>query len=160
VLLVKLSFVLAAALFTQGCVGIVTRGMETRKFEPPMVAALSATYNVGSSTEAWGEPRVESPTSMWIKDHWGQPAHIRVSNSPSQQELWTYRFERKWCGLLAWVVVPIPLVLPLGQERVVFQVEDGRVIKAEVTTLGGYEAVAGCWGPEGPGLFARADHWR
>ena len=147
--LLKLTSVLAASLFIQGCVGIVTRGMETQTFEPAMGARMPATFAVGSRSEIGNEPRIENPTSLWLKQHWGEPPHVKRVTTATQGELWTYSFDRKWCGAMPCIVVPIPLLLPIGRERVVFHVREGRVAKADVTTIGGYQAVAG-WGPEGP----------
>src|SRR5258708_31638165 len=52
--LLKLASVLAASLFIQRWVGIVTRGMETQTFAPAMVARMPATFAVGSRSEEIG----------------------------------------------------------------------------------------------------------
>lgn len=152
-----LTLALAAGFLTQGCVGIVTRGMETQTFEPAVVARMPATFAVSSNSENGKEPWIENPTSLWLKQHWGEPPHIKPVSTPAQGELWTYSFDRKWCGVIPYIVAPLPLLLPIGRERVVFHICEGRVAKADVITIGGYQAVAG-WGPEGP--LATSGRWR
>jgi hypothetical protein len=147
---VKLVSVIAATLLAQGCVGIVTRHMETKTFEPAIVAKKPATYSVGErSVESGNDPSNESPTSLWVKQSWGPPSQIKQVTRPTEDELWIYNFDHKWCGIMPCVIVPIPLLLPVGTERVIFHIREGRVTSAEVTTLGGYQAVAGI-GSDGP----------
>lgn len=152
--LFKLTSVLAISLFTQGCVGVVTRDMETQTFEPAMIAEMPATYSVEASGKTFGnDPWIENPTSLWVKQHWGQPSHIKQVTRPTEGELWTYNFDHKWCGVIPYIVIPIPLLLPVGRDRVVFHIQAGRVASADVTTIGGYQAVAGL-GPEGPSAIS------
>jgi len=147
--LLKITSVLATSILAQGCVGIVVRGIEGQTFEPARVAEMPAIYAVGSSPSIGKEPKTEDPTTVWLKEHWGQPSQVSRLTRPAQGELWTYDFGRKWCGVMPCIVVPIPLLLPIGRERVVFYIREGSVVKADVMTLGGYQAVAGL-GPEGP----------
>lgn len=158
IFLFKLLSALVATLLTQGCVGVVTRGMETQTFAPVMIARKPATYSVEASGRMSGnDPEIENPTSLWVRQHWGQPSHVKQVTRPIKGELWTYNFDHKWCGVMPCLVIPIPLLLPVGTERVVFQIQNGRVTTADVTTLCGYQAVAG-WGPEGP--MATSGRWK
>ena len=147
----KLTSVLAASVLAQGCVGIVLRGTEGQTFEPAWVAEKPAAHAVGSTPSRSSDRELgkEAPTTIWLSDHWGKPSHVKRVAKPAQIELWTYDFDRKWCGVLPCIVVPIPLLLPVGRERVVFHIRDGVVAKADVITLGGYQAIA-AFGPEGP----------
>ena len=152
---IKLQSVIAATLLTQGCVGIVTRHMETKTFEPAIVEKKPATYSVCQRSEESGS--VESPTGLWVKQSWGEPSKVRRVTRPTEDELWTYNFDHKWCGIMPCVIVPVPLLLPVGTERVIFHIREGRVASVDVTTLGGYQAVAG-FGPEGP--MAISGRWK
>jgi hypothetical protein len=147
-----LTAILAISLCAQGCVGVVTWGMKNQTFEPAMVLRKPS---VDAVSRAPGG-NTENPSALWLEAHWGQPSHTNQVTGPQQFELWTYNFGRRWCGIMPCIIVPIPLVLPVGRERVVFYIRDGRVTHAEVTKLGGYQIVAGL-GPEGP--FADSGPW-
>ena len=53
-------------------------------------------------------------------EYWGEPA-ARVSLAPDGSEAWTYRGGVAWRGVAIWVVVPIPLVVPVGHNEVTMQ---------------------------------------
>jgi len=146
ILLFKCTPILAVALFTQGCVGIVTRGMNSKTFAPATVAEKPAPYSVAGSTRTFGP---ENPTSLWLRQHWGEPSYIKQITRPTASEVWTYNFDHKWCGVIPIIVVPVPLLLPVGRERVIFQIQNGKVASAKVTTLGGHQTWAGL-SSEGP----------
>ena len=65
-------------------------------------------------------------------------------------EIWTYKFGSIWEGVVPIVIVPIPLVLPVGREKVCFALRDGRVVSANVTEAHMVGGIAGycmdCWG--------------
>jgi hypothetical protein len=145
--------VLIACPLLQGCVGVVTFKPEGQTFEPAVVTRSPATYSVSKTPS---KDATENPTTVWLKEHWGQPSQITQLTGPERCELWTYNFSRDWCGVMPCLIIPIPLLLPVGRDHVVFRIRGGRVENAEVTTLGGYQAVAGL-GPEGP--YANNGHW-
>jgi hypothetical protein len=76
---------------------------------------------------------VGCPTKGWLRKHWGEPSETGHISKKRQTETWTYKFGgRVWCGVIPCIVVPIPLELPLSQNKVVFLVREGRAVKAEV----------------------------
>lgn len=78
-------------------------------------------------------------TSAWLQTHWGSPN--RICRSPScVDEVWTYRFGPIWKGIMPWLIVPIPLRLPVGENKVCFTLRDGQVTSVSSTTpaLGGF----------------------
>ena len=75
---------------------------------------------------------------------------MSVAPASPESELWSYEFGPVWYGVIPCVVIPIPLALPLGRERVVFHVRDGEVVSADVTKsdlVGG--VCASLVGPDG-----------
>jgi len=82
-------------------------------------------------------------TSEWLEAHWGKPATITHAGADSPDVIWTYRFKAMWEGILAVVVIPIPIALPLEREKVQFVLRDGRVISATQTTP---QTVGGAFG--------------
>lgn len=155
--LLKLVPVLATALSAQGCVGIVLEDMHTKTFEPVRVVQKPGLYAASrASTDSESLPN-DNPTTSFLKAYWGQPSHLDLVTTPASGELWTYNFDRKSCGVITWLIVPIPLLLPVGREHVVFYIRDGRVVKADQTSQGVYEAFAG-FGPDGPDARCGWDH--
>ena len=128
-LAVKLVPALAACLLGQGCVGAVVMRTRTLTFKPPSVGASAAVSAVSGAVQQG----TDAPTAIWLEEHWGKPTSVRLASPESEGELWTYKFGRVWCGVVPWVVVPIPLVLPIGREQVVFLVQErDQVVSADV----------------------------
>jgi hypothetical protein len=92
-------------------------------------------------------------TSEWLQWHWGSPSQIHHAAGGSE-EIWTYKFDTVWEGIMPIVIIPIPLMLPVAKEKVCFSLHDGRVISASVTKS---IVVGGTYGvipnPEGGGSF-------
>src|SRR5689334_6853241 len=117
---------LAVSLCTQGCVGVVTYGMKNQTFEPAMVVrkpSVDAVSSVPTSPHRTDngisfEGKTENPSASWLEEHWGQPSRIKQVTRPEQFELWTYKFGKRWCGIMPCIIVPIPLLLPVGRDRV------------------------------------------
>ena len=146
----KLAFLLAACLLVQGCVGFVVVRPKAETFKSPGVWDKAAINSVGSPVRG-----TNSPTTAWLQDHWGKPASVRPVSTGTQGEFWTYKFGRAWYGVAPCLVVPVPLVLPLGREKVVFLVQGDRGVSADVVTTGFSGAMASMVGPDGsPVAFA------
>jgi hypothetical protein len=147
---------LAACLLAQGCVGVAVKSTQTKAFDSPSVKD-KAVLDDGVRESIAGAPpdsgpydRATCPPVGWLRDHWGEPASVRQVSTQSRDEIWTYRFGRVWCGIVPCVVVPIPIVLPVGQEEVTFSVRDGRVVSAEVVRASLSFTGAALFTPEGP----------
>ena len=54
------------------------------------------------------------------REYWGEP-ETRVPLAPDGSEARTYRGGVDWRGVAIWVVVPIPLVVPVGHNEVTMQ---------------------------------------
>lgn len=140
----KLIPVLAVCLLAQGCVGVVFPHTKTRTFKNPQVGdhpAIHAVYE--------GTGRTNNFAASWLQEHWGKPANIRLALTQAQGEVWTYKFGLAWYGVVPCVIVPVPLALPLGRQKVEFLMRDGRVVSADVIQLGFSGAAAGLLGPDG-----------
>lgn len=148
----------------QGCVGVVVPKTQTTIISDPVVEPYSGRDYVFSGSapdrfHQWYRPGVTNGlqtsecTSEWLQRYWGTPSHVRHAPSASE-EVWTYKFDTAWEGIVPFAIVPIPLMLPIAKEKVCFSLRDGRVVSASVTES---IVVGGTYGfipnPEGGGGF-------
>ena len=139
-----MALLMGACLMTQGCVGVFALRTQRHSADAPIVCEKPALYLASSPTDG-----TTNPTGKWLREHWGEPASVRVVSTEPQAELWTYRFGHPWRGIIPCVIIPIPLVLPVEQEKVVFMVKEGRVVSADISTLRWSGGAAGyLMGPE------------
>ena len=138
----------ALYLLTQGCVGVGALKTRTETVRDPVVpdSAGPALYSRDMSKTT----NAVLYTSAWLEAHWGKPATVAPVGAGDLDEIWTYRFRPIWEGIMPIVVIPIPIALPVGREKVRFVLRDGRVINATQSrrqTVGG--AVGFGFGPCG-----------
>lgn len=136
--------VLAVSLLSQGCVGVFVGGRDTTTIKNPSVIAVAGVDGVkeGSSSAEY--------TAAWLKSNWGSPASVKAV-SGGAEERWTYDFEQQcWCGVMPMLIIPVPLMVPTGHEKVVFLLKDGRVVSAKRVKQYRAMAIAGLFSPEGP----------
>lgn len=115
----------------QGCVGFVIAKEHTEVTSNPVIA-LHRT----SLFPAHAQKSNPVYTAEWLQQHWGRPDRITRIGSGSTavaDEVWTYRFGPIWKGVIPALIVPIPLVLPLGREKVSFTLHDGHVVSVSST---------------------------
>lgn len=143
--------VLLLCLLAQGCVGIATSRTKAETFRNPKIWDWPSVYSARES-EASGVTNTASYSASWLRTHWGKPASVRSVSSQGRDEMWTYKFGLLWNGAVPMLGIPIPLIVPVGRERVEFVLRDAQVISATRTHEQGYEAVAGWYwyGPCGP----------
>jgi hypothetical protein len=102
----------------EGCFGGVVLGDVSRTIDRPVIersASLLRPANNGASPV------------VTLRDLWGEPESI--AETPNGH-LWNYRMDRwRWHGLVLFVLIPIPLIVPFGYEQVRFHIEDGLVAK-------------------------------
>jgi hypothetical protein len=139
--------------FLQGCVGLVVPKPHTETIDNPKISFyVHEPYGVTkrTSSEATNE---FAYTSEWLQKSWGTPDSIRHATGTSD-EVWTYKSGPIWEGVVPFVIVPVPLILPVAKEKVRFSLHDGYVVSAAVTESW---AVGGTYGfipnPEGGGGF-------
>ena len=139
----------------QGCVGLVISKTRTTQINDPAVGMYQ---EVGLAVDELDPSRTNNVyksncTLEWLRTSWGAPAHI--SRVPaSSDEVWTYKGDLVWEGVIPFVIIPVPLLVPATKEKVCFSVHDGHVVSARVIQSW---LVGGTYGwipnPEGGGSF-------
>lgn len=79
---------------------------------------------------------------------WGEPREKQLT---SKGEIWIYSETDRWCGLFVYVIVPIPLILPVCETYDKVYFENGVAVSSESHRFVGY---AFYLSPPGP-AFAR-----
>jgi hypothetical protein len=135
------TFILFAMLCSllQGCVGGVVLKTRTKVINDPLIPFYSEIPNPVSRQNSSDATNTVVYTSEWLKMYWGSPDLVSY-DSKNSEETWTYRSRRVWEGVVPFVIVPIPLALPVGREKVCLTLRDGRVVSASTTkscTVGG-----------------------
>ena len=118
-------------LLTQGCVGIGALKTHTETIQDPTLSDTACVKGLSSSNSSQTVPHAY--TAAWLKTHWGEPKSIRQASATDLDEIWTYKFGPNWRGIVAVVLVPIPIALPAGRARVQFVLRDGCVISGKQT---------------------------
>jgi hypothetical protein len=151
----KLVPILVVCLFGQGCVGVCVAHIETETYKNPAIG-YEPTVNLWEWDCVRSKGSLEDPlTAAWLQEYWGKPASVRPATKETQGELWTYKFGLVGGGVIPLLIVPVPLVLPLAREKVVFLVRDGHVVSAEVKAL--HLSIMGFgFGPDGKWALC---HW-
>jgi hypothetical protein len=123
---------LALFFFIHGCVGIAAKGNRSATVLNP---------NISKDKGKLGSEQVSDNfvTSKELLEYWGKPDKIEpVSNG----EKWTYNFDLRWNGLIAIIVIiPIPLVFPVGYEYVSFTIENDNLVAAYMMNSSGETGV-------------------
>lgn len=122
----------AMCMLVQGCVGGWTQRRQAKTFAPPSVGGKPVPNAAFQVHSAGHFSEVTSPTTAWLREHWGEPTTIGHRQGPPVDEVWTYKYGRAWYGAVPCVIVPIPLILPLESRKVVFYAREGRVVEAKV----------------------------
>ena len=135
---------LAVCLLAQGCVGFVVARTKTETFKNPRI------WRVPSLTAVSTNYSTNVATAAWLRDHWGRPASVRPASTQSPAERWTYKFRIACYGVIPCVIVPVPLVVPATRQKVVFDVQEGRVVGADVVKSH-FSGVF--WQPLGPDAY-------
>jgi hypothetical protein len=159
----RLMPILVVFLFGQGCVGVFTFGKHVQTINTPSVIDHAAPPSAGSlyserkpvqevTAVTYGADIIRSsnPTASWLREKWGDPKSIKHVATQPPQEIWTYTFGWTWGGVIPCLIVPIPLVVPTGKEKVVFVLQNGRVVSAEVTEATDHYSGFFPISPEGP----------
>jgi len=139
---------LILCVLASGCVGFNVTTTKTQSFEHPELGDRAYPHAL-RSTAAWGS-NAPTYTSAWLESHWGRPKAIRPAAAPESGEVWIYSFDLNWNGAILFVLLPIPLEVPVGRERVELLVRDGRVVSGKQRFMHTTGGVLGEWvGPCG-----------
>lgn len=143
----------------QGCVGVSVSTTKTESFHDPQLTDEACARGFRSRTPS--DTNAPAFTSAWLESHWGKPAAISRAPAGDAGEVWTYKFDLNWNGTILFLLIPIPLELPIGRERVQLLVRDGQVISGEqrfTHTAGGILGYSlGPCGPTGFGTHSLND---
>ena len=149
----KLVPLLALCLLTQGCVvgGGLMKSHHEVLLDPVVPTAPCPYLHERSMSKTTNSVTY---TSEWLENHWGKPSSITHGGAGSET-IWTYKFRPVWKGVVPVVLVPIPIAVPAGRERVQFVLRDGCVIRATQSRRQRVGGAAGFgFGPCGPSFGA------
>lgn len=137
----------------QGCVGIVIPGSRTQAIDNPTISFYEhEPYGVTKRTTS-AASKAGAYTAEWLHASWGTPNSIHHVAKTSD-EVWTYKSGPIWEGVVPFLIIPVPLILPVAHEIVCFSLHNGYVVSARVTKP---FVVGGTYGfipnPEGGGSF-------
>ncbi len=140
----------------QGCVGVAVLKPHTEVMSDPVVASIPNDADPAHQRSLSEATNVLVYSAGWMRTNWDNPN--RVSHvQGGADELWTYNFRRIWVGVVPCVILPIPLMLPVGREKICFRLHDGRVVSASSTKPWMVGAVAGFSpSPDGGGHWGAA----
>lgn len=129
---------LSPALLTGCVVGISVLGVSQGEVRHPWRGESWDVTRVYSS-----EPFSEPAPSAQLLHARGEPDARRIL--PDDTEEWIYRDGFLWRGvILHLVILPLPLMVPVGREHVTFIVDDGLIVGARSsTTAYGFRCLAG-----------------
>ena len=129
---------LALCLLVQGCVGATILKTRTNTIQDPVVPDTSQYWP--RQRETFDITNTVVYTAGWLEAHWGKPTSISHAGTDHLDEIWTYRFGVIWEGVMPMILVPVPIALPVGREKVRFVLRDGRVLsvtRSESQMVGG-----------------------
>jgi len=135
----------------QGCVGFAVLKQHTEVINNPVIASIRDSTYPAHNRDSSEATNALDYTSEWLQKHWGSPDCIKHVSGHSE-EIWTYKFRLIWDGVVPFVILPIPLAVPVGKEQVSFILRDGRVVSSRITKPWMVGPVAGIGiSPEGGG---------
>ena len=137
-------FLLALCLLTQGCIGIEGLKVGSKTFQDPSITD----YACADGATSRGGRQTNAPvyTAAWLDAHWGKPSTIKQTGEGNPDEIWIYKFGTTWSGVVPFVLIPIPILIPTGREEVQFTLRDGNVVSAKVRKSYSIGAGYGCYG--------------
>ena len=113
----------------QGCVAVGVYGRRTIETE-----------HVGELFRDGTMPKGAVPISSVMRE-WGEP-NAKETLGPDREE-WTYRFGLRWKGVLLVLLLPIPLMVPVGYDRITLLVENGMAVSAKGVKGSGIKYICG-----------------
>jgi hypothetical protein len=114
-----------AAAADSGCVGIAYYGAHEGSVANPSAASVPGYLFKGSKGHV--------ATADQVRRDWG-PA-TEIESRGDGVERWSYYGAMRWNGVLVFaVVLPIPLLVPVGRERVSIDFRDGVAVAGDAIT--------------------------
>lgn len=118
---------ITVALSLQGCVGLGawTLGTRTESTDHPTLHPTRGSLDVHKAA-----PVTDIVSASELRRTWGEPD--RIDKRQDGTEEWAYKTPGfRWAGLVLYlVVVPLPVMVPVGSQTVSFVVHDDRIAQA------------------------------
>ena len=116
------TILLALLTASSGCLGVAFTGNHSGSTSTPRIGRKPGHLMDG------GDAHVLSDTE--VRRAWGEPDEVAKPGDGS--ELWTYTGGLRWNGVLLFVVIiPIPLLVPVGREQVTLRFRGGEAVFGE-----------------------------
>ncbi len=133
----KTSNILFLFIFTlsiSSCVGggVIYPG-EKRAMESPSVSSIKGRYSSSQNQK-------NNLTCQNIQEKWGAPDNIELIED---LEVLTYKNGLVWAGVLPFIVIPIPMAIPIGQETTIIECKNNIAIRAYGTETKTKQAYCG-----------------
>lgn len=145
--------ILGVCLLIQGCVGVAALNATKEEISNPVINDVASLNAVSAGTAHNVRTNLDY-TAQWLEAHWGNPNTITPESGAGGGEIGTYKFGSSWRGVIPMLIVPIPLVLPTGSDRIVLVMRESRAVSAERVGSRFSGAGAGLLGPDGFGAWA------
>jgi hypothetical protein len=113
--IVRLLLLLALVTACAGCVGFSLEIPSTHEVRNPVpTKAQEGSFGAGDKLVRWACQSASEPsvplTKSHFRDMWGEPGEKLAT---AKGESWIYAEGHRWCGLWAFVVLPVPALLPM-----------------------------------------------
>jgi hypothetical protein len=138
--LVGTMLLLTICTLMQGCVGAGISWAHTASCSNPDLEYLRQ-GKLRSRTAA--DTNDTAFTPAWLQTNWGKPTSVRRTGTDGRAEVWTYKYDLNWNGAMLFVIIPIPLEVPVGREWTELVMQDGRVISGKRRSTRGAGGVLG-----------------
>ncbi len=117
------SLLLTLCALMQGCVGAGLSWSKTESFQASDPKALQKVLSYRGA-----ETNLTAYTPAWLETNWGKPDSTKRNGKSGKAEIWTYGDDLSWNGAMLFVIIPIPLEVPVGREWTKMTIQDGRVV--------------------------------
>jgi hypothetical protein len=99
--------------------------------------------------------QAEATTPKMLSSLWGK---AKIDTTTGRERTIVYDQKLAWRGLVIFVLVPIPLLLPIGHDQAKFMFQDQHLVHVEYTDNGLDAAVCG-YHSEGPNSVGCIAYW-
>jgi hypothetical protein len=116
------------AALCSGCVGFVVHGNEHHRAEKPILSVDRGRY-LGSDG---ANGRFPVPTQSHVIQAWGKPDRVETSDQGNSR--WIYKNGIRWNGVVVFLGIPIPLLIPVGSDYLAVEYAGESVIAVDTLT--------------------------
>ena len=133
----RIMLLLAACTLMQGCIGAGIAWTHTGGCSNPDLEYLQhGNLRSRGAADTNGTP-------AWLQTNWGKPTSVKRLGKGGTTEVWTYKYDLNWNGAVLFVIIPIPLEMPVGHEWTEVVIQEGRVISGRHRSTRGGGGVLG-----------------